>query len=246
MKIFSFFLLAAAIAIVSGSSVGAQSWGRSDWPRDGVCFFRDADYRGDYFCVKTGDDLRSLPRGMDNEISSTRFFGRAHVLVFRDKEFEGRSEQFDTDMPNLKEDGWNDRISSLRVRRSGGGSGGNHPPSGRPDDPDRIVRRAYEDILDRKPDQAGLRLYRSRLIDDGWSEEQVREALRSSPEYREKNTMTYSKAQETVRRAYQAVLGRQPDAGSRGYVDKVLREHWTQGDVERELRGSAEYRNKNR
>jgi len=58
--------------------------------------------------------------------------------------------------------------------------------------------------------------------------------------------MTYSKAQETVRRAYQAVLGRQPDAGSRGYVDKVLREHWTQGDVERELRGSAEYRNKNR
>jgi len=106
MKIFSFFLLAAAIAIVSGSSVGAQSWGRSDWPRDGVCFFRDADYRGDYFCVKTGDDLRSLPRGMDNEISSMRFFGRAHVLVFRDKEFEGRSEQFDTDMPNLKEDVW--------------------------------------------------------------------------------------------------------------------------------------------
>jgi hypothetical protein len=36
--------------------------------------------------------------------------------------------------------------------------------------------------------------------------------------------MTSAKAQEIVRRAYQAVLNREPDAGSRTYVDKVLRE----------------------
>ncbi|MEQ1761269.1 MAG: hypothetical protein ABL986_23415 [Vicinamibacterales bacterium] len=35
---------------------------------------------------------------------------------------------------------------------------------------------------------------RSRIIDDGWTEQQVREALRTSPEYRERNTMTSAKA----------------------------------------------------
>jgi hypothetical protein len=74
----------------------------------------------------------------------------------------------------------------------------------------------------------------------------VRDALRKSPEYRQKTTMTPAKAEEVVRRAYQSVLEREPDAGSRRYVDKVLREKWTQQDVERELRKSAEYRNKNR
>jgi len=112
----------------------------------------------------------------------------------------------------------------------------------RHEDADRIVRRAYQDILDREPDEAGLRQYRSRIIDDGWSEAQVREALRKSPEYRQKSTMTRQKAQEIVRRAYLAVLKREPDAGSRGYVDRVLREKWTQSDVERELRKSPEYR----
>jgi len=106
---------------------------------------------------------------------------------------------------------------------------------------DRIVRRAYQDILEREPDQAGLRQYRSRIIDDGWSEARVRDALRKSPEYRQKNTMTRQRAQDIVRRAYLSVLKREPDAGSRGYVDRVLRDKWTQSDVERELRKSPEY-----
>ena len=90
-----------------------------------------------------------------------------------------------------------------------------------------------------------MRMYRSRIIDDGWSEAQVRDALRSSPEYREKSTMTFAKAQEIVRRAYLSVLKREPDAqGSQGYVNKVLRDRWSQQDVERELRKSPEYRNK--
>ena len=53
--------------------------------------------------------------------------------------------------------------------------------------------------------------------------------------------MTYPKAQEVVRRAYLAVLKREPDPASRGYVDRVLRDKWTQADVERELRQSPEY-----
>jgi hypothetical protein len=109
-------------------------------------------------------------------------------------------------------------------------------------DADRVVRRAYQDILDREPDSAGMRLYRSRMIDDDWSEQDVREALRKSPEYREKNTMTRQKAEEIVGRAYRSVLNREPDSGSRSYVDKVMREKWSQSDVERELRKSPEYK----
>jgi hypothetical protein len=84
------------------------------------------------------------------------------------------------------------------------------------------------------------------MIDDGWTEQQVREALRNSPEYREKNTMTPAKAQAIVRAAYLDVLKREPDPGAASYVNHVLRDKWTQADVERELRRSDEYRNLNR
>ena len=115
----------------------------------------------------------------------------------------------------------------------------------RGEDPDKIIRRAYQDVLGRDPDAGGLRQYRSRIMDDRWSEEQVRESLRSSPEFREKITMTQEKAEAIVRAAYQAVLKREPDAaGSRGYINSVLRDKWSQQDVERELRKSDEFRNR--
>lgn len=53
-------------------------------------------------------------------------------------------------------------------------------------------------------------------------------------------------AEQIVARSYRAMLGREPDAASRVYVDKVLREGWTEADVSREIRNSPEYRNKNR
>jgi hypothetical protein len=105
-----------------------------------------------------------------------------------------------------------------------------------------MIRRAYQDLLGREPEAEGLRHYRSLVIDDGWTEAQVREAIRESSEYRERSTMTQAKAEEIVRRAYLSVLNREPDAGSRGYVQNVLRKGWTQQDVERELRRSPEYR----
>ena len=130
-----------------------------------------------------------------------------------------------------------DRSSQLSASAAGAAGGPN---------PQVIVRRAYQDILERDPDPTGMRVYRSHIIDDGWTEQQVREDLRNSREYREKNTMTRAKAADIVRRAYLAVLNREPDAASRGYVNSILRDGWTQQDVERELRRSPEYREKNR
>jgi len=240
--------------LAASSSVFAQVWGRSTFPRDGVCFFKDPNFRGDYFCVRSGDNVGAMPDGMNDKISSIKVFGNAEVTLFRDVRFSGNSSRFDYDVPKLKDVGWNDLVSSVRVRSSSGGggyrppSGGGYPGSGygRPGDVDQIVRRAYRDILDREPDAQGMRLYRSHMLDDGWSESRVRETLRNSPEYREKSTMTVDKAQEIVRRAYESVLKREPDAGASGYVNRVMRDHWTQQDVERELRKSDEYRNKRR
>jgi hypothetical protein len=234
-----------ALALVAAPVVEPQDWGRPDFPRNGACFFRDPNFKGDYFCVKAGRDYSSLPSGMNDRISSIQVFGDAEVTVFQDSRFEGRSTRFLGDVRNLKSEGWNDLLSSLRVRgRQGGGGRGRGGVGSSGADADRIVRRAYEDILDRQPDTAGLRLYRSRVIDDGWSEKDVREALRKSPEYRQKNAMTRQKAEEIVRQAYRSVLDREPDAGSRTYVDRVLRDHWTEQDVARELRKSPEYRTK--
>jgi hypothetical protein len=136
-------------------------------------------------------------------------------------------------------------MSSIEVRGASYGAAYPGPGLGY-NDPDAIVRRAYQDVLGREPDEQGLRAYRSHIIDDGWTEQQVRDALRNSAEYVQKTQMTPARAQEIVRRAYLAVLNREPDAASRGYFDRVLSNGWTQEDVERELRNSPEYRKRGR
>jgi hypothetical protein len=234
--------LAGALAVLGTGVVEGQRWGRPSVPRSGACFYRNADFRGDYFCVPAGEDLDQMPSGLNDRISSLRTFGGVEVIVFRNPGFGGRSSRFRDDVSNLQLEGWNDTMSSLSVRRVGGGFGGG---GGRPTgDPDRLIRRAYEDLLDRAPDPPGLREYRRRIIDDGWSEEQVRDAIRRSPEYRQKSRMTRERAEEIVRRAYLSVLGREPDPGSEGFVTRVLRDKWTEADVARELRRSPEYRNR--
>ena len=233
-------MLVTALALLAASStVSAQRWGRERTPVDGVCFYKDPNFNGDYFCLRGGDALTAMPEDMNDKISSMKIFGGAEVTVFRDVKFSGRSARFAGDVKNLKDQGWNDLISSMRVRP---GSGAGRPAV---EDVDRIIRRAYLDILDREPDPEGLRLYRSRMLNDGWPEERVRDTLRTSPEYRQRGaTMTVDKAKDIVRRAYLDVLKREPDPGSQVYVDKVMRDHWTQADVERELRKSDEYRRK--
>jgi hypothetical protein len=259
-RVSTLVLVAAGALLALPSHTFAQRWGRERFPDSGACFFRDVEYRGDYFCVRAGDDVGRMPNEMNDNISSIRVFGRAEVIVFRDVRFNGGSSRFGSSVRNLRDEGWNDRISSLRVQigpRDGDfrdrrdDRRGDRRDDGREnrritgDEADRIVRRAYQDVLKRDPDEGGLRQYRSRVIDDGWTEEQVRNSLRTSPEYRERTTMTRPKAEDIVRRAYLNVLKREPDpVGSPGYVNAVMRDNWSQEDVERELRKSDEFKNR--
>ncbi len=166
-----------AVLLCAAVPVHAQRWGRPRPPRAGACFYQNANFGGDYFCVQAGDEYDVMPEGLNDRISSIRLFGDATVSVYRNPSFGGRTTRFTDDVSNLQSEGWNDTVSSLRVRL----------------DFARVTRQEAEDI---------------------------------------------------VRRAYQSVLGRDPDDGARGYVDGVMRNNWTQRDVERELRKSPEYRNR--
>ncbi len=169
--------LTLVAVLVTTVAADAQRWGRPRAPRAGACFYQNANYRGDYFCVAAGDEYDVMPDGLNDRISSIRLFGDADVTVYRNPNFRGRSTRFNDDVSNLQQEGWNDTVSSLRVR------------------------------LD---------------------------FARVSP----------AEAEDIVRRAYRAVLGRDPDPSARSWVERVMRDRWTQRDVERELRKSEEYRNR--
>jgi len=103
---------------------------------------------------------------------------------------------------------------------------------------DAAIDRAYRELLERAPDPDG-RAHFEDLLRHGLTEEQMRERIRESEEYR----VTLPDSKTT--RAYRAVLGRDPDpSGLQSYRKKIVDQHWTQKDVENDLRRSAEYRNR--
>lgn len=52
---------------------------------------------------------------------------------------------------------------------------------------DRLIRRAYLDVLGREPDESGRRAYRRAILDRNWTEGDVRDDLRKSDEFRRKH-----------------------------------------------------------
>jgi hypothetical protein len=88
-------------------------WGREAIPREGACFYEDANFRGQYFCVPRGRTYASLPRGFNDRISSIRVFG-ASVQLYDDRDFRGRSTEIRRDNGDLK-GRWRDTVSSIRV-----------------------------------------------------------------------------------------------------------------------------------
>jgi len=105
----------------------------------------------------------------------------------------------------------------------------------------RIVTAAYEDILGRKPDESGLKNLRSKMVDEGWDENAVRNALKKSDEYLKGRT------DNIINNAYKDLLGRKPDdEGRKLYTQKITKEGWEEKDVRKALMDSPEYKNKNK
>src|SRR5438477_12241517 len=119
MNVRALMAVSAGIVLALPAVADAQRWGRERFPQSGACFFNDSDYRGDYFCVPAGANVGAVPDDMNDRISSIRVFGSSAVTVFRDSRFRGGSAVFDRSIRNLKDENWNDRISSMRVEGRG-------------------------------------------------------------------------------------------------------------------------------
>ncbi len=119
-------VLLACVAGVAPSADAQPRFGQGPQPRAGACFYEDANFRGDYFCVTAGEEVRQMPADMNDRISSIRLVGNATAVVYRDSRFRGQSARFEGDVRNLKREGWNDLVSSIRV--SGSLFGGVRPP----------------------------------------------------------------------------------------------------------------------
>ena len=113
------------LALVSLPASAQWRWGRPRPPRAGACFYRDGDFRGQYFCLSVNDRWPSLPPGFSNSISSIRVFSGARLRLFDGNNFGGRSVLIESDVPDLRQlrlpdnfhKSWNDRISSIAVFR---------------------------------------------------------------------------------------------------------------------------------
>jgi hypothetical protein len=103
----------------------------------------------------------------------------------------------------------------------------------------KIITAAYQDILGRKPDDEGMRLFRSKMVDEKWTEEDVRKALKKSAEGKQTNT------DSIITRAYQDILGRAPDQeGLKLYRKLMTEQGWNETKVRDALRKSGEAKNK--
>lgn len=159
-------LMVLGLCVTAGQAFAQQGRDRNnrDDDRQGgdrVCFFRDVQFEGPSWCFRPGDELADL-RDRGDEISSIRIFGRVRVIVYDLDEFMGTSDEFDTDVADLRlrsmegRRNWNDRIDSFQVvapgRRRGGPFGGGNGRNDRDDRDDRDNRPSrdrvcvYEDV----------------------------------------------------------------------------------------------------
>ncbi|MBA4136407.1 MAG: hypothetical protein C0518_03725 [Opitutus sp.] len=233
---------------------------RDDFRRGGprVILYEHANFQGGAIVLRPGESAENLARwDFDNgrrsndRISSIRVEGGAEVMIYSEANFRGEALRVTDDLRDLERGDrrgprFNDRISSVRVSfdrapRPGPGPGRPLPVPPVTIDPEKAIRRAYQDVLEREPDPAGLRHYRSLMIERGWTEVQVRDHLRRSDEYRG----PYMTAR--LNRIYRELLGRDVDArGFDHYRNKIIEHGWSDADIRRDIMGGTEYRNRPR
>jgi len=98
-----------------GGPGGIGNWGGGNMPRDGVCFYTDAYFGGESFCLDRNERLSFVGERYNDRISSIRVFGSARrITVFEHHYFEGARRTIAGDISNLGN--FNDKISSIEVR----------------------------------------------------------------------------------------------------------------------------------
>jgi hypothetical protein len=204
-----------------------------------VTFYQDVDFRGGSLTLEAGEEIENLTLerfsnggGANDRISSMRIEGPIEVTVHRDSRFRGATRRFTADVRNLTQDGgqWNDVISSIRTEYRSRRDARDERA-----DVDRAIERVFRDTLGRKPDQSEQRRFRTRMIEENWSDKDVRIELTKTDEYR-------TVVERIVAKAYRELLGREADPGGlRNYVRHMLQDRWSEEDVRHSMREGEEY-----
>jgi hypothetical protein len=250
-------LLLLAFTLGSVLPAGAQPAALPDSPQPPAppvgraYFFSEPDFRGEFFVVEAGAAVTNLQYERDgrgqrwnDRVSSVRLEGPVRAVVYADADFRGERLELNRSARDLADrphgetglESWNDRISSIKVvARLAGDAAVPGFTSQR--EADRAIRAAYLFVLGREPDYTGLQTYRRRLLDDGWSEDEMHRQLRRSDEFRQRDV------DGIVRRVYREELGREPDPSGAAIYTRALRDRgWTEGQLRAELHASAEGR----
>lgn len=229
MRLLSMSVVAGLALSMAASTASAQQWGRGAYPQAGACFYEDINYNGRYFCTRAGEGAERVPSELNDEISSVRVIGNAEVLVFRDGSMRGEARRLTSSVRDLRNSGFNDRLTSFVVqprgyagRGYGGyGNGGYYDP--------RAGNGRYDDgrADDGRYDSPAYG-YGGRRDDRG--------------RYQGDSRGSYQQAARMVERAYRRVFGREPDRAAQPWVEEVLKNGWSQRQLEQALRDTPEGR----
>lgn len=223
--------------------------GQSNAPRGRVLLFPEANYRGDPLVVAADTQIENLEfvanggRRWNDRVSSVRIEGPVILIMYEKAGFRGAEATLTRDAADLgalslgdrRNSTWDRQISSIRVEEA--------PRVGpifiqwNRRDAERAVRSAYRDLLGREPDDWGLREYRDRLIVRGWTEDQLRDDVRQSPEFRSRDLPGI------IRRAYREVLGRDPDPSGMASYTRALQNGMSEAEFRADLHRSGERAN---
>ena len=113
-KYFLFMILSVCFALLLLPAFAAANADHGDR----VCIYKHDNFHGHEQCYRPGEEVSDLKH---TDINSIRVFGRAHVMLFEDRDFRGRMVEFNSDMPDLSHFAmsgsktWHDNVGSLRA-----------------------------------------------------------------------------------------------------------------------------------
>ena len=231
---------------------------------DAVVFFTEPNFQGEALRVEAGarvEDLATLRRANQQPwrgaISSVQVEGTARATVSSAPGFRGELVEITASIPDLYAlprggQTWDRAIAAIEVRGPASVVVVSPPPPParvvivEPPRPridrrtaERMVEHAYREVLDRAADPTGLRTYRDRVMQEGWSQQEVIQQLQRSPEARA------IQPDAAIRQLYREVLGRDADPTGLAHYRAKWREGWTQGQIRADLSRSQEGRGRN-
>jgi len=237
MKRLSASMMTGLSMFVLSSSASAQ-YGRGAYPASGACFYQDINYGGRYFCTAVGDSNPRVPSNANDEISSIRLFGNAEVVVFRDGNMNGEARRFTNSVRDMRNSGFNDRLTSYVVQPRGyaGNYGGAYGGGayGGAYDRGRYNSGGYDNSGRGGAYGGG---YDSRY-GGAYEGDQAWRGSREGVSSR----YSYQQAENMVRQAYRRVFQREADAAARPWVNEVLKNNWSPRQLEEALRNTPEGR----